>query len=70
MNSEKIKQIERYIQKIFNNNHIQLKKRQQSSDSLEFLIGDETFGLVFQDDEDDDICYHVQLTLLDEDINK
>ena len=39
MNSEKIKQIERYIQKIFNNNNIQLKKRQQSSDSLEFLIG-------------------------------
>ena len=45
-----------------------MKKRQQSSDSLEFLIGDETYGLVFQDDEDGDICYHVQLTLLDEDI--
>ena len=70
MHPEKIKKIEQYIQKIFNNNNIQLRKRQQSSDSLEFLIGDETFGLVFQDDEDDDICYHVQLTLLDEDINK
>ena len=61
---------DRPIRKVCKSNHIQLKKRQQASDSVEFLIGDETFGLVFQDDEDGDICYHLQLTLLDEDINK
>ena len=70
MNPEKIEKIEKYVQKIFNNHKIQLRKREQSPDSLEFLIGDETYGLVFQDDEDGDICYHVQLTLLDEDIKK
>ncbi|NCF47170.1 MAG: DUF3126 family protein, partial [Alphaproteobacteria bacterium] len=27
-----------------------------------------TLGIVFKDDEDGDVCYHVQMTILSEDL--
>ena len=36
---------------------------------FEFIIDGETLGIVFKDDEDGDICYHVQMTILSEDIS-
>lgn len=69
MNEADVKKLEAYLRKRFGNPHIALIHRPQASDSVEFEIDGETLGIVYLDDEDkDDICYHVQLTVLAEDL--
>ena len=68
MNQTEITQLEAYLKKRFGNQNISLIHRPQASDSVEFEIDGETLGIVYRDDEDCDICYHVQLTVLAEDL--
>ena len=69
MNQTEITQLEAYLKKRFANQNISLIHRPQASDSVEFEIDGETLGIVYRDDEDGDICYHVQLTVLAEDLS-
>ncbi len=69
MQLQKIKKLENYLHNIFGSKKIKLRKREQVTDSVEFLIEDETFGLIYQDEEDGETCYHIQLTIFDEDLN-
>ena len=62
--------LQRYLRTRFDNQNITLKSRNETSDdSVEFLIDDETLGIVYRDEEDGDVCYHVQLTVLSEDLD-
>ena len=62
--------LQRYLRTRFGNQNITLKSRNETSDdSVEFLIDDETLGIVYRDEEDGDVCYHVQLTVLSEDLD-
>ena len=69
MNKTEIAQLESYLKSRFDNKDISLIHRPQASDSVEFEIDGETLGIVYRDDEDGDVCYHVQLTILAEDIS-
>lgn len=68
MNSTEIEKVQRFLRQRFANHEITLKKRAETADSAEFLLHGETLGIVFRDDEDGDVCYHVQLTVLNEDL--
>ena len=68
MEKAEIKKLETYLKARFDNQDITLIHRPQASDSVEFEIDGETLGIVYRDDEDGDVCYHVQLTVLAEDI--
>lgn len=68
MDKAEVKKIESYLRSRFGNQDIALIHRPQTSDSVEFEIDGETLGIVYRDDEDGDICYHVQLTVLAEDL--
>ena len=68
MNKTEMAQLESYLKSRFGNKDIALIHRPQASDSVEFEIDGETLGIVYRDDEDGDVCYHVQLTILAEDI--
>ena len=68
MNKTEVAQLESYLKSRFGNQDITLIHRPQASDSVEFEIDGETLGIVYRDDEDGDVCYHVQLTILAEDI--
>lgn len=69
MNQTEISKLEAYLKTRFGNKNIALIHRPQASDSVEFEIDGETLGIVYRDDEDGDICYHVQLTVLAEDLS-
>lgn len=69
MNQSEITKLEAYLKNRFGNQDIALIHRPQTSDSVEFEIDGETLGIVYRDDEDGDICYHVQLTVLAEDLS-
>ena len=68
MNTSETEKVERFLRQKFGNQDITLKARGETNDSVELLINDETMGIVFRDDEDGDICYHVQMTVLSEDL--
>ena len=69
MHPEEIQQVQNFLTKKFRGADIKLKSREETDDSVEFIIDGETLGIVFKDDEDGDICYHVQMTILSEDIS-
>ncbi|MGC6530810.1 MAG: DUF3126 family protein [Candidatus Puniceispirillaceae bacterium] len=64
-----IDRLERYLKTRFDNQDIKLIHRPQTGDSAEFEIDGETLGIVYRDDEDGETCYHVQLTILAEDLS-
>ena len=69
MHSDEIHKVQNFLNAKFSGTDIKLKPREETDDSVEFIIDGETLGIVFKDDEDGDICYHVQMTILSEDIS-
>jgi hypothetical protein len=43
--------------------------RPEAKDSVEFQLDGETFGVVYRDDDEGELCYHIQLTVLSEDLD-
>ena len=69
MNSKEILKLQDFLKKKFSGTDIKLKERPETNESVEIIIDGETLGIVFKDDEDGDICYHFQMTILSEDLN-
>lgn len=46
--------LERYLQKMFRLDTIEVRRRPQKDDSAEVYIGDEFIGVIFEDDDDED----------------
>ncbi len=68
MSPEEILKLERYFQRTFELPSIQVRQRPQKTDSAEVYIGEEFIGIIFRDDEDDDLSYQFQMAILDFDL--
>ena len=64
-----LKKIENFFKQKFNNKKIKIEGRANKDDSAEVLIEDEFIGVVFEDNEDGEMCYQFNMTILNEDIN-
>ena len=64
-----LKKIENFFKQKFNNKKIKIEGRANKNDSAEVLIDDEFIGVVFEDNEDGDTCYHFNMTILSEDLD-
>ena len=64
-----LKKIENFFKQKFNNKKIKIVGRANKNDSAEVLIDDEFIGVVFEDNEDGETCYHFNMTVLDIDLN-
>jgi len=65
---QEIAQVQAYMRKRFSNNRIQLMRRAQKDDSVEVMLDDEFLGVIFRDDEDGEVCYQFNMTVLDIDL--
>lgn len=70
MNRNEILQLETYLRKTFKLDTIEVRQRPQKDDSAEVYIGDEFIGVLFRDDEDDDLSYNFQMAILDYDLKE
>ena len=61
--------VQRYLRQRFSNHKLTLARRENKDDSADLMLEDEFIGVVFRDDEDGDTCYHVQITVLAEDLD-
>ena len=63
-----LKKIESFFKQKFNNKKIKIEGRANKDDSAEVFIEDEFIGVVFEDDEDGEICFQFNMTILSEDL--
>lgn len=68
MTSTEIQKLQLYLRQRLGNQDITLNVRPEIEDSAEFQIAGETFGAVYKDEEEGELCYHIQLTVLSEDL--
>ena len=64
-----LKKIENFFKQKFNNKKIKIEGRANKNDSAEVLIDNEFIGVVFEDNEDGDTCFHFNMTILSEDLD-
>ena len=63
-----LKKIENFFKQKFNSKKIKIEGRANKNDSAEVLIDDEFIGVIFEDNEDGDICFQFNMTILNEDL--
>jgi hypothetical protein len=65
---EELKKVERYLRRLFSNDTIVVKARPRKDDSAEVFIGEEFIGVVYRDDEDEELSYNFTMAILDYDL--
>ncbi len=68
MSIEELKKIERYLQRLFSNTSISVKARPRKDDSAEVYVGEEFVGVIYRDDEDEELSYNFSMAILDYDL--
>ena len=68
MTREEIIKLEQYLQKKFQLPSLEVRQRPKKDDSAEVYIGDEFIGVMFRDDDDEDLAYQFQMAILDFDL--
>ncbi|MEP1933245.1 MAG: DUF3126 family protein [Roseibium sp.] len=68
MNPEEIRKLEAYLKQKFELSSLKLRARPKKDDSAEVYIGDEFIGVIFRDDEDDDLSWNFQMAILEIDL--
>lgn len=68
MNRSELLRVESYLRRKFGNNTISLKE--QKGGSCEVELGDEFIGVVYRDDEDEDVSYDFHMAILDIDLDE
>ncbi|MTH99418.1 DUF3126 family protein [Roseibium sp. RKSG952] len=68
MKADEIRKIDTYLKKLFGNDRLQVRARPKKDDSAEVYIGDEFIGVIFRDDEDEDLSWNFQMAILEIDL--
>ena len=63
-----INKIQNHMRKALGSKNIKVEGRENKIDSADVTNNGEFLGVVFEDKEDGDICYHFNMTILDIDI--
>ena len=64
---EEIRKLEAYFKRVLNQ-ELQVRARPRKDDSAELYLGEEFLGVIYKDDEDDDLSYNFSMAILDVDL--
>ena len=70
MDRQEIAKLEHYMRRKFQLPSIGVRARPQKDDSAEVYIGDEFIGILFRDDDDDDLSWSFQMAILEFDLEE
>ena len=70
MKPDEIRKIEAYLRSKFELSSIQVRARPRKDDSAEVYIGEEFIGVIFRDDEDEDLSWNFQMAILEIDLDE
>ena len=68
MDDTEMVRVQRYLREKFENQNIVLKDRPQSDGSAEVYLSDEFIGVLYKDDEDGDVSYDFNMSILEFDL--
>ncbi|MGA0531876.1 DUF3126 family protein [Hansschlegelia sp. KR7-227] len=68
MEKRELDRVQSYMRKLFQNQTIRVVARPRKDDSAEVYLGEEFVGVLFRDDEDDDLSYNFQMAILETDL--
>ena len=68
MTIEELKKLEGYFRRLFGNENIRVRARPRKDDSAEVFIGEEFVGVIYRDDEDDELSYNFSMAILEIDL--
>ena len=69
MTPAEIKSLEKYLRKTFDLEAIEVRKRTKKQDSVEVFVKEEFIGVIYKDDEDNEVSYQFQMAILADDLN-
>ena len=69
LSKEEIVRLQKYLRKVFGTEALQVRTRERANDSAEIYLRNEFLGVVSKDTEDGDVCYQVNMTILDVDLD-
>ena len=68
MDRNTLSKIQNYLRLTLGSKHIKVEGRENKIDSADVTVNGEFLGVIFEDKEDGDICYHFNMTILDIDL--
>jgi len=68
MKRDEITRLQGYLQRKFELPELEVRQRAKQDDSAEVYIGGEFIGVVYRDDDDDDLSYQFQMAILEMDL--
>ena len=68
MDRNTISKIQDYLRSSLGSKHIKVEGRENKIDSADVTLNGEFLGVIFEDKEDGDVCYHFNMTILDIDL--
>jgi len=68
MTREEITRLQNYLQQKFELPRLEVRPRQKQDDSAEVYIGGEFIGVLYRDDDDEDLSYQFQMAILEMDL--
>ena len=63
-----ISKIQNYMRSSLGSKNIKVEGRENKIDSADVTLNGEFLGVIFEDTEDGDTCYHFNMTILDIDL--
>ena len=70
MQRQTLSKIQSFLRNKFKTKNLKIEGRENKDDSAEVIIDDEFVGVVFEDKEDGELCYHFNMTILDIDLDE
>jgi len=64
-----ISKIQEYMRSSLGSKNIKVEGRENKIDSADVTLNGEFIGVIFEDKEDGDTCYHFNMTILDIDLS-
>ena len=64
-----ISKIQDYMRSSLGSKNIKVEGRENKLDSADVTLNGEFIGVIFEDKEDGDTCYHFNMTILDIDLS-
>ena len=68
MKKEEIEKVEAYLKKLFKREQLEVRKLPNKDDTAEVYLEDEFIATLYRDDEDGELCYQFQMSILDFDL--
>lgn len=68
MNPNEIARVESYLRRTFANDKIIIEPPAKKGAPVEIKIGDEFIGVLYRDEDEGEVSYQVQITVLEEDL--